>query len=989
MSPFDCLARDCSLFGPHLLEASAGTGKTFAIEHIYLRLVLEGMEVEEILAITFTRAAARELKARIRANLEKTLLFLHAQEASWDYLHPHLGSLEAIQRVTDALAGFEQSQIFTIHGFCYRMLQEFAFEAHLGFSLPNPDEGARIPERLTQAARDYLEHGIRDLCPEQIASLFSRFQSMDEMVDCLLRSEDSGPTVSFSEQCAKCKAALHLRGAVSEEKLLADFWVLEPSYKKMDGDLEAQVRALANLDVRTLLRERGTLFAFFDPANKKVRAKETPFLHYPGFFDWARTQIAPILQQKVWPTLLAQWRPIAAKIMAEEEALDPDEILLQMQAAVSKESFAELIRNKYKAAIIDEFQDTDAMQWEIFQRLFLEKPLRALYLVGDPKQSIYRFRKADIYTYLEARELLGEEHLYHLDTNFRSSEKLVGALNALFARDWLSLPKLGRTLPYHPVKAGAKIEAIAQDKKGALHFMIAEGEPGALFDDVFLPYAVREIEKLRSERCAILVKDRYQAERALDLLRSRGMRAVAKSHTPLGQTEGFQAVQELFEAVFSPHDPSAAKIVMAGPFASAQLPFAEYRALLAEEGLVSFARAVLKDPILPDVMQIFEQLLAWEKKEGFSFEGLKRYLTHLRQKKADQGGARRMEVDAEAVQVMTMHISKGLEFDVVFALGLMSRTPETEEADVEAEKLRQLYVAMTRAKKRLYVPIALSKKEALAGTHSPMELFCRHLEAEGPLLERLEALTQHASITTEILLSPFVLEPCNEVKPELPVRSSSLPAPLFTPCFLSSFTTLAKEKEGKKIASPTEGLTLQTMPRGAETGIAIHQIFEHLFGAARPIWRDPSAIDVLIEEELRFSPLKSWTGVIQEMVKKTLAMPLQTEGEFFSLSELQMGQLQVEAEFVFSSPPHFVKGFIDLVFRHRGKIYFLDWKTNWLTDYGQNFLQEEMQRHDYELQATLYAEAIQRHFLTDFGGAFYVFVRGPAYLYTRGEHGTT
>ena len=118
MQRFDCLALNCPLFGPHLLEASAGTGKTFSIEHIFVRLILESVEVEQILAVTFTRAATRELKARIRENLEKALALIQGDEPIWEYLRPHLGSLDAIRSLTDALAGFDRCQIFTIHGFC-------------------------------------------------------------------------------------------------------------------------------------------------------------------------------------------------------------------------------------------------------------------------------------------------------------------------------------------------------------------------------------------------------------------------------------------------------------------------------------------------------------------------------------------------------------------------------------------------------------------------------------------------------------------------------------------------------------------------------------------------------------------------------------------------------------------------------------------------------------------------------------------------------
>lgn len=954
MQKFDCLALDCPLFGPHLLEASAGTGKTFSIEHIFVRLILEEMDVEKILAVTFTKAATRELKARIRSNLEAALGYLQMGKPAWNYLEPHLGLAQSIQKLSDALSTFDQCQIFTIHGFCARMLKEFAIEAHAGaFS-----EEEKIPEVLRLAARDFLEHGIDPslLCPEQICLLFKEFDSMDALADELILMKESAPSLSFSEISAKCKAALHVWN-LEEEKLMADFHALEKNYKTAKGDFEMQVRALASFEMfPALLKERGSIFDFLDRENRKVRAEEPKFLHYPGFFDWAQTHIAPLVKQKVFPVLQKAFQPIAEKILAEEDHFDPDAILQQMQRSIKNPRFRERVQQKYAAAIIDEFQDTDAVQWEIFQNLFFDPPLKALYLVGDPKQSIYRFRKADIYTYLDARHFLGEKNAYLLDTNYRSSKSLIGALNALFDRNWLHLPKTGATLPYHPVQAGAKIETDFADGKGAIHFMLAEGD----FDEAFLPYAAREIEKLQLKKCAILVKDRFQANIALEFLKKRGIAAVAKSHIPLGKTDAFKSVVQLFDAILHPYDQNGLNIVMAGPLAKPDLYLPELKTLLEEKGLVPLAKELNLDS---DAMQIFERLFEWEKEEGFSFEGLKRFLKNF-----DDAFLRRMEVDEEAVQIMTLHVSKGLEFEVVFALGLSTRTPQAEErAEIDAEKMRQLYVAMTRAKKRLYVPIAISKKEAPQGAHSPIELFSQYFE--GSFVEQISLLSKQESITLEHLTLPIHLDP-----PALPKREKTAEAepPLrpFKPSILSSFTTLAKAKENDVEWTELDctEFTLQTMPRGAETGIVIHALLEKIFSSKK------HDIDALIEEELLYSPLAPWKGAIREMVQQILYLPL----DGFTLSEID--RFQVETEFVFSTPPDFVKGFIDLIFMRSGKVYFIDWKTNWLESYEPEQLRKAMESHDYGLQAALYAEAIRRHFKAELGGAYYIFVRAGKFV---------
>jgi exodeoxyribonuclease V beta subunit len=1007
MQRFDCLAVDCPLLGPHLLEASAGTGKTFSIEHIYIRLILEGLPVEQILVVTFTRAATRELKGRIRANLENALSYLQHGEHPWGYLETYQNSEEARGRLKDAIALFDRCQIFTIHSFCSRMLREFAFEAKTGLSIPDPDQEKKIPEPLKHALQDFLEYGVDEtlLCLEQAGIICREFDSWEKMSNRLLTLEKAQGT-SFSELFEQCKAALHKwkGGSIEEGKLLEDFRNLAPGYKAVKGDLENQVKALALLNsgdvrgLRILIKERASLFDFIHPRNKKVKAPPSPLLNYSGFFDWAREALVPFLDQsgrKLIKVLQAAWAPIAEKIIAEEEYYNPDEILLQMKRSLVNGDFASQVRQKYSAVIIDEFQDTDETQWEIFTSLFLEnEELKALYLVGDPKQSIYRFRKADVYTYLQARDRLGEEALYQLDTNFRSSKQLLGALNALFSRNWLHLPKANRVLPYYPVKAGLDLDSNFSDGKGAVHFFEAIGEGKSLFEAVFLPFVAGEIERLLPEckslgSFAVLVKDRYQAEQTLQFLQSRGLPAIAKSHIPLGQTVAFQAVREVFDAVLSSERESFLRIVQSGPFAiDGDLSLAELKRILEKGGLVPFCRALLKEKqlepsIYRDTLQIFEALFAWERREGYSSEGLKRFLVRFKNLSADEGARRLMEAEEDAIQIMTLHISKGLEFEIVFALGLASRTPaaDDEKEEIDAEKLRQLYVAMTRAKKRLYIPFIAEQEESEPGTHSPMELFSRFFGKD-----ELRSLAERESITFEHLTDLYPLPPPKIRFEPKRVEEAKSPRIFFTPSRLLSFTSLAQtsEPEVKLVAPIPDGYTLNTMPRGAETGVIIHQIFESVFSSKIAIWKDRKALEALVAEEVQFSPLSSWKGAIVEMVQQTITAPLIANGEFFTLAELNVKELQVEMEFLFSTEPHFVKGFIDLVFKHRGKYYILDWKTNWLDEYTESSMQKAMKVHDYELQAAIYAESLRRYLgvrdrFTDlFGGAFYFFVRGNA-----------
>ncbi len=1001
MQTFNVLSAACPIFGPHLLEASAGTGKTFSIEHVVVRLLLQSEElgIEHVLAVTFTRAATRDLKRRIRANLEEAHFRIQSGTKGWEYLEPYLGSQQAARKLSDASSAFDQCQIFTIHGFCHRMLQEFAFEASEGFSLQDPDRAALVPKRIAREAKKFLETGIGpdQLCPEQMACLLKHYDSLEEIVQDLLKRKRISAAPPFATLLERYLALL--RAPVDESALLEAFRQIQPSFKvEVKGDFESQIKALALAQekpvhsLRQLIKEQGSLFAFLAPSNRKVKAK----IEVPEFFNWACMAIGPLIQEaidrkKILGCLQAAWKKIEEPLLREEQWYEPDEILKRMRSAVDSDPFSSAIRKKYRAVIVDEFQDTDPMQWEIFKILFLkgQPPLHALYLVGDPKQSIYRFRKADIYTYFEARSLLGPSSLFCLDTNYRSSSKMIRALNALFDRNWLPLPKLGASIPCPAVKSSSKIKDLP-DALGAVHFIA-----GSSFEKGWLPYAVSEIERLRAfvespSSFAVLVKDRHQAETALRLFQERSIPAIAKSHIPLGKTLAFQSVRELIKALDGSRDSCLSRIVAAGPFRTIAL--SDARSILDSQGFIPFCRQMIASnagawEFRQDLSQVIEELLAFVGNAGFSFEGLLRFLDEFERLDPDVGGRRRIETDTEAVQILTLHVSKGLEFDIVFALGLATRQPESEDPEeASAEKLRQLYVAMTRAKRRLYVPIATSEKGR--GSFSPMEIFCQILETqEGPLLPFFE---KSESITYETIPERVALPQGPKCKFSAERKDFPLPlAPIVSPCFLHSFTSLAQPgiKQFIKGDESSQIFTSHTIPRGVETGILIHQIFEAIFAATTPLWKDLQAVESLISEQLNGTSLLPWEAAIKEMVWKALnlSLPLNLETPF-SLIELSPGQFQAEMEFLFSQPPHYIKGYIDLVFLHSGKFYFIDWKTNWLgpDDAAYLSLNEVMTEHDYWLQAKLYGSALQRHvkrfyiqpFEEIFGGAIYLFLRG-------------
>ena len=319
------------------------------------------------------------------------------------------------------------------------------------------------------------------------------------------------------------------------------------------------------------------------------------------------------------------------------------------------------------------------------------------------------------------------------------------------------------------------------------------------------------------------------------------------------------------------------------------------------------------------------------------------------------------------IQIMTIHASKGLEFDVVFALGLASRTTnneplsEEEQKELDAEKMRQLYVALTRAKQKLYVPLVfdLDQKPVSLGEASPMEIFWDRVKPS---------------------LSDYNYTQLNEMtfslKPYQPLKRALLCPPLALPErppseYILSFSALSQKTE---TYTPKTVSTLD-IPLGTETGVILHRIFDRSL-------KEGADLTAIISEETTGTLLEAWEKQIQELVNKSLNLSLKG----FSLNDIDRTRMQSEMEFLFTGDKGLMKGYIDLWFEKDGLYYILDWKTNYLEGYELVNLEEAMKAGDYFLQASIYAAALKKYlsrfdprpFEECFGGVFYVFVRGPA-----------
>lgn len=1117
LNSFNVLDRQQKIRQNYVLEASAGTGKTFAIENIVVRLILEGTLLEEILVVTFTKAATRDLKERIRNNIEKMCAYFHGCGSANDipdYLIAYFEQGEEFfpilkSRLQRAIYAFDQANIFTIHGFCSRMLRDHPLESK--FSLNFRDEQI-TDQMLLGIIRDYFRTSEDAYTHDQLAILLKESKNSIEVLE-----QDLLETIKKGVEIKKChdldpiyqQFLEVMRGFdqhYSSERIIADFLIQAPYYKGFikkikPEDLE-KVKRFAHMfdkqtwdrsDFNLLLKDGLFIAEALNEANLKDKKPSETSLHYPNFLETIKKTLAPIIQQAIHPNAIFSrlahgCQTLLEAFLEKEDLLTYDKLLKVMSRAVQNHTFAQKIRKKFQAVIIDEFQDTDPIQWNIFKTLFIDPQLFSghLYLVGDPKQSIYAFRQADIYTYLDAANRIGHNHRATLDTNFRSHSSLVNALNQLFksAPGMMELPRINSGLEYRLVKSSQKNDNInLSDSRGAVEFSLVPSDIEISLEEaeelLIFPHYASELIRLKNDenisldQCAFLVSDRFQAQRLLAYLEKQKIPAILKKNASIFESHAFTALYDVINAVIHLNQENLIKIAMGsrilgltteqlGHFDSDNMEqfmakFRQWHDTFYSKGFGTFYHEMLQTKWISHSQTIVEGILS--KKEGIKFynelsqlaymlidgqkmssspEDMLKFLQDMAQNSSNEEFAiqKSIELGNQAVNIITLHASKGLEFAVVFAIGLVKRTKsishfmvkqkDTGESylqpildedsldykryceEIDAEKMRQLYVAMTRAKFRVYVPVYLYKSFPQIGCASPLELFLARLDQ--PSIEQkviYERLGKHQ----EAILTQFIDKQASDIKISYHYLSEAKPAskmeneerPLMKlkeplqpkipsrQKAIHSFTTLsAGQSKVRMTVSPddSEEKNAHTLPLGNETGIILHTLFEKI-----PFEISGSeAIREFARPYILATHLAEWEDVIVDIVDNALNSEIKCGVNSFKLRQVKNHQMFREMEFLYSSKngdvQNYLKGVIDLTLEYAGRYYIVDWKSNWLGPnddfYSSDRMNEAMLQNNYFLQIEIYKEALkkylklfdQRPFEQVFGGTYYLFLRG-------------
>ncbi len=1128
------------LIGERLIEASAGTGKTFTIAALYLRLLLglggeaaypRAISVEELLVVTFTEAATEELRGRIRSNIHELRIACLRGESDNPLYSALLAEIadkdDAAKTLLLAERQMDEAAVFTIHGFCQRMLSLNAFESGMLFEQQLIEDESRL---RYQACADFWRRHCYPLTRDIAAVIHDVWKGPRDLLKSLDRwLQGEAPQLKSPPAPNETLAERH-------QQIIARIDSLKQQWREQVGEIEG-VLENSGLDRRKF--NRGNQGKWMEKVNawaqeetlsyqlpdalekfaqsfllERTKAGGEPPVH--PLFSAVESLLASslTLTDLVLARAMVEIRDAVAREKRRRGELGFDDMLSRLDEALrgdSGETLASAIRQRFPVAMIDEFQDTDPQQYRIFRRIWRRQPETALLLIGDPKQAIYAFRGADIFTYMKARGDVAAH--YTLDTNWRSSPGMVGSVNRLFSLS--DNPFMFHEIPFLPVKAAAKNKGLrftvdAADVPAMNVWLMPGDTVGSGDYQTFMAQLcatqIRDwlsagqqgrallwrgetSRPVQASDITVLVRNRLEAAQVREALQTLGIPSVYLSNRDsVFETLEAQELLWLLQAVLAPERENTLRSALAtSMFGLTALDienlnqdeqawdalveeFSEYRQIWRQRGVMPMLRALMTarhiaenllatrggERRLTDILHISE-LLQEAASQLESEHALVRWLAqHIAEPDSNAASQQmRLESDKHLVQIVTIHKSKGLEYPLVWLpfiarfrkqdqafyhdretfaavldLGQDEASLELAEAERLAEDLRLLYVALTRAVWHCSLGVA-----PLSSRKSGNSDF--HLSALGRLLQAGEAMDAaglaarladfcHGDIALQIP-GELDLTPWQASAATIPRLSArELQRRIADDWRVTSYSGLQQHGfsggqdllprldvdaagVGEVVEEPQ--LTPHQFPRGAAPGTFLHSLFEEL-DFTQPVPEGWMA------EKLQLSGFDAqWAPVLTDWLGGVLKTRL--PGPDIALNQLAARDKQVEMAFYLpiaqlltaerldalirqydplsaDTPPldfrqvrGMLKGFIDLVFRHEGRYYLLDYKSNWLGEdreaYTRPAMEQAMRAHRYDLQYQLYSLALHRylrHRLADydydrhFGGVIYLFLRG-------------
>ena len=863
---FDVLNVD--LAGENLIEAAAGTGKTYSIAIMVLRWILStDHPVDSVLAVTFTNAATAELKERILNFLEKGLEFFKKPENCKDETIKKVCSgitdkEKAAAKLKKAINDFDTASIFTIHGFCQKLIREHAFELGIDFKM------------------EFSE----DADPKADAA-----------------------TTFFRQNLADCETEGLLDDKKSREKI---------SLKKLKEFISKAGLGIENKNIR------------FD----------SPGIPFSG-------EIAEIYKD------LAEKAPeIARNNRNRKNVMGFDDILLIIYNALKNngsgaEPIQKIMEERYSLVLIDEFQDTDPIQYFIFQKLFCNGR-HTVFFIGDPKQSIYSFRDADIFSYIGAKENV--RNIYGMEKNYRSSAAAVEATNEVFGKadcfgdnslikyqtvsadktpDEYSFTKNGKPLPgmlVHEIRETKIKKELLQAQicshiSQSIREITKKGSPFKINED-------KTERAVKPSDIAVLVAKNDFALEVCETLKKAGIPATVETETAkrlsIFYSEEALAVQKLLSAASTGGfaefkaliltffynrtvDDIADKNKISELSELSELHkkfnscfenwedhgfFASFSKFLEDESILACI-AAKGEKTASIIHQLAELIHKQELSEGTSpLQITKWFSGKIKSKSSAEEEIIRTESEkTETVRIMTLHKSKGLEFNIVFfpfifntergekwvfqhsrkTSGgyeremILEKASETKRHgdlpnDDELEEKRRIYVGVTRAKYLTvcYTQDPSGRKKLLEPTNLFKNAASKFVMSDDLLIQNSTNMTTDGE-----------QQNTQETKLRSPEQAKG---PIMPAWALTSFSGIASRGQSSEESPASEeedidnnndlsvrsdnekepSVPMADFPSGTDAGTVLHSIFENAdFSSAD----NTGIIRTILKKKMNFS----------------------------------------------------------------------------------------------------------------------------------------
>jgi exodeoxyribonuclease V beta subunit len=1154
------------LSGNRLIEASAGTGKTHTIADLYLRHILDGRLTSEILVVTYTNAATEELRGRVQDRLYQALALINADlpgdgpanaEGLLSLWRAQWSNLDSEQQETQrgrlqlALRSFDEACISTIHSFCQRSLQEHALAGNQLFETELISDDRELWE---DAIKDWWRRLSYDLDRDTWLLVHDSLGSLQKLTGELLQLRNK-PALKLLPESPENLATLLAR----PRQIAQQLYRLAPQWNRHKDELieilrdsKALSRAQALpyhsanldawLDAADLFfnaADAGVLFDQFEflgapslhqHSKPSLRGKdprlEHDFFHALGEVATTREEfrrrIGPLLRIDALRAISEQVGKIKRElaVLAFQDQLN---LLLDALLASAGKTLAEQLRQQYPVAMIDEFQDTDAIQYRIFELIYGAAGDSCLTLIGDPKQAIYSFRGGDIFTYMQARKRPAIQH-YNLQVNWRSQPDLVKAVNTLFtmrpdafvypdsidfraaeanpANRRYQLLVNQQPLPALTLWQLPLTEQHGNHSRAEMRELINQAivsEISGLLQAAARGAASIDGKPVASGDIAILVRQASEGQALARILRQHGIRAVTIGRDSVFHSDEAHGLYDLLLAVAQCNDSQVAARSLASNLL--QLDYLQIAAIVDDDrawqhwledldelqqlwqrqGFIAMFQALLQRFDITRHLALMEgserritnllhlaELLQQQSLLATGLSPLLRWFEDQFESSGAEDAELRLEDDEALVKIVTIHKAKGLQYPIVFVPFLWSCKPVEKngplyyhdddltacidlgseafgehwlraEKERLAEDLRLLYVALTRARSRLYLAWGTAGSKGRPGfanqtalafllhsrqTHADLDStaadgFGDDVDIEADLQRLVDA--SDASIERVALPRPSAPLSWQQDRPEaLTPRLASFSRSQTTQWRIHSFTglTRAVHQPASRGNRTGEADPILEFPAGSQVGLLMHSLLENLDFDG----------DIDAQCEPLLNRFMTQSGVAEDhrptllhWLKQILATPLDGDsltlnritnryrlnelGFDFALDRIDFAALNQFMQSRFEQPLQalsgvefrgLITGVIDLVFEYQGRYYLADYKSNYLgselQDYGSAKLQQAMLDRRYDLQSMLYLLALHRllaqrivdyDYERHFGGSYYLFLRA-----LRPDHGS-